>query len=137
MRSGTAILLRLVLMLAIATCSVRVASADPIVVTGGAFNMHNGDPSVFRFIGSGFNLIGGALIDAGSSGPLSCNPCSGGTAVDLSSHLSGNVGQWVNRPDFPLQFGGATYATVLLRRLAVQRTHHPCAGSLADAFLCV
>jgi PEP-CTERM motif-containing protein len=103
----------LLLTLAIATCCAWGASADPIVVTTGAYIVHSGDPSLFHFIGNQFNVFGDARIDVGLSGPLrTCNPCSGGAAVDLSSHLSGNVGEWVNRPDFPAQVGGATYPTV-------------------------
>jgi len=103
----------LLLMLAIATCCAWGASADPIVVTAGAYSVHSGDPSFFYLVGDGLRLIADARIDIGASGPLrTCNPCSGGTAVDLLSHATGDVGEWVNRPDLPVQFGGATYSTV-------------------------
>jgi len=102
----------LAVLLLIAVASADPASADPVLVNAGSFSVHSGDPSLFDFIGNGFNLPGDVRLFGSLVGPLrTCNPCGGGALVDLSSHLSGSVGEWVNRP-FPVQFNGNTYSTV-------------------------
>jgi len=102
----------LAVFLLITAASADSASADPILVNAGTLSVNNGDPSFFRFIGNGFDFPA-ELLFGNLPGPLrTCNPCSGGAPVDLSSHLTGSIGEWVNRPDFPVQFNGNTYATV-------------------------
>ena len=112
MAIGTSLRFLAVLLL-ITAASAATASADPILVNAGRFSVNNGDPSALRFIGNGFDFPAEPLLFGNLPGPLrTCNPCSGGALVDLSSHLTGNIGEWVNRPDFPVRFNGNTYATV-------------------------
>jgi hypothetical protein len=48
----------LAVLLLIAVASADPASADPVLVNAGSFSVHSGDPSLFDFIGNGFNLPG-------------------------------------------------------------------------------
>jgi hypothetical protein len=103
----------LAVLLLIAVASADPASADPVLVNAGSFSVHSGDNSLFRFIGNGFEFPAEAQLFDSLTGPLrTCVSCDGGTPVDLSSHLSGIIGEWVNRPDLPVRFNGNTYATV-------------------------
>src|SRR5436853_2942054 len=77
---------------------VRVASADPLVVTSGNLSFPDFDVPSFVFAGTDFFLLGSVINSSPGVtgiGPLEAciRGCQAGTRIDLSTHLSGLFGQ--------------------------------------------
>jgi hypothetical protein len=99
-----------VLIVTVLAAGAGVASADPLVVTSGFFNMSFGDPTFFRFTGEDFDLGGAYQGSYINLGPYqTCLHCEPGSTIDLSSRASGRIGGV-----FSGQFQGAEYSNVAL-----------------------
>jgi hypothetical protein len=112
------------LAMGIALSVSSAARADPVnIVTSGFYSVVWDEESDFRFLGTGFEVIG--LPNSGSRPLFRCHPCEVGTSLDLSDNFDS-----VQNVHTPAIFDGRSHSAVFYTGSMVFR-----AGSVLAPFL--